>query len=85
MFENFTRAMEGRAVILTRLPSFVQPFFSPARPLLSRRQFAHLWSLVLAVVVNLRAAKLVHLSAATPDFAPAAPAGVKVRVLFDAF
>ena len=58
MFENFTRAMEGRAVILTRLPSFVQPFFSPARPLLSRRQFAHLWSLVLAVVVNLRAAKL---------------------------
>jgi len=53
-------------VILTRLPSFVQPFFSPARPLLSRRQFAHLWSLVLAVVVNLRAAKLVHLSAAVP-------------------
>ena len=66
MFENFTRAMEGRAVILTHLPSFVQPFFSPARPLLSKRQFAHLWGLVLAVAVNLRAAKLVHLSAATP-------------------
>src|SRR5215203_1669050 len=58
--------MEGRAVILTHLPSFVQPFFSPVRPLLSKPQFAHLWGLVLAVVVNLRAAKLVHLSAAAP-------------------
>lgn len=53
-------------MILTHLPSFVQPFFTPARPLLSKPQFAHLWSLVLAVVVNLRAAKLVHLSAAAP-------------------
>jgi SRSO17 transposase len=53
-------------VIIERLPSFVQRFFSPMRPRLSKPQFAHLWSLVLAVVVNLRAAKLVHLSAATP-------------------
>jgi hypothetical protein len=53
-------------VIIERLPSFLQRFFSPMRPRLSGPQFAHLWSLVLAVVVNLRAAKLVHLSAATP-------------------
>ena len=53
-------------MIIERLPSFVQRFFSPMRPRLSKPQFAHLWSLVLAVAVNLRAAKLVHLSAATP-------------------
>jgi len=53
-------------VIIERLPSFVQCFFSPMRSRLSKPQFAHLWSLVLAVVVNLRASKLVHLSAATP-------------------
>lgn len=53
-------------MIIERLPSFLQRFFSPMRPRLSGPQFAHLWSLVLAVVVNLRAAKLVHLSAATP-------------------
>ncbi len=53
-------------MIIDRLPPFVQRFFSPMEATLSRPQFAHLWSLVLAVVVNLRAAKLVHLSAATP-------------------
>src|SRR5688572_8658735 len=36
------------------------------RPRLSRPQFPHLWSLVLGVAVSLRAAKLVHLSAAAP-------------------
>ena len=53
-------------MIIERLPSFLQRFFSPMRSRLSKPQFAHLWSLVLAVVVNLRAAKLVHLSAAAP-------------------
>ncbi|HEX4816110.1 MAG TPA: transposase [Nonomuraea sp.] len=53
-------------MIIERLPSFLQRYFSPMRPRLSKPQFAHLWSLVLAVVVNLRAAKLVHLSAAAP-------------------
>jgi hypothetical protein len=33
---------------------------------LSKPQFAHLWSLVLGIVINLRAAKLVHLSAPAP-------------------
>src|SRR5688572_9321623 len=58
--------MEGRAVIINRLPSFVQRFFSPMRAAVSKPQFAHLWSLVLSVVVTLRAPKLVHLAAATP-------------------
>jgi len=58
--------MEGRAVIISRLPSFVQRFFSPAQAVLSKPQFPHLWGLVLSVAVSLRAAKLVHLSAATP-------------------
>ena len=53
-------------MIIERLPSFLQRYFSPMRSRLSGPQFAHLWGLVLAVVVNLRAAKLVHLSAATP-------------------
>ena len=63
---NFTTATEGRAVIINRLPSFAQRFFGPFEPSLSKPQFVHLWSLVLAAVVNLRAAKLVHLSALVP-------------------
>jgi SRSO17 transposase len=58
--------MEGRAVIITRLPSFLQRFFAPMRACLSKPQFSHLWSLVLAVAINLRDTKLVHLSALTP-------------------
>ena len=53
-------------MIIERLPSFVQRFFSPMRAGLSKPQFPHLWSLVLAAAVSLRAAKLVHLSAAAP-------------------
>jgi len=58
--------MEGRAVIIDRLPSFVQRFFSPMRPRLSKPQYRHLWSLVLGAVVTLRPTKLSHLSAAGP-------------------
>lgn len=53
-------------MIICRLPSFLQPFFSPARRSLSKPRFKHLWTLVVAVVINLRSAKLVHLSALTP-------------------
>lgn len=63
---NFTTATEGRAVIIDRLPSFAQGFFRRFEDNLSKPQFAHLWSLVLGMVVNLRAAKLVHLSALAP-------------------
>ncbi len=53
-------------MIIDRLPPFVQRFFSPMEAALSKPQFSHLWGLVLSVVVSLRAAKLVHLSAAVP-------------------
>ena len=65
---KITRATEGRAVIISRLPSFLQCFFRPFRNQLSDDQFRHLWSFVLALVVNLRAAKLLHLA----NLAPAA-------------
>ena len=47
-------------MIISRLPSFLQQIFSPMRPQLSKPQFPHLWSLVLAAAVSVRAAKLVH-------------------------
>src|SRR3954463_3512274 len=58
--------MEGRVVIIDRLPSFVQRFFSPMEATLSKPQYPHLWSVVLGAVVTLRAAKVIHLSAAAP-------------------
>lgn len=53
-------------MIIERLPSFAQGVFRRFRGELSKPQFTHLWSLVLGIVVNLRAAKLVHLSASAP-------------------
>ena len=53
-------------MIISRLPSFLQRFFRPLRSKLSDDQFRHLWSFVLALVVNLRAAKLLHLSNLSP-------------------
>jgi hypothetical protein len=66
LIANFTRAMEGRVVIICHLPSFVQRFFTPMKASLSKPQFSHLWSLVLAMVLTLRDAKLLHLSSLTP-------------------
>ena len=54
-------------MIINRLPSFVQRFFSPMEAKVSKPQFSHLWSLVLALIVNLRASRIVHLSAVTPE------------------
>lgn len=53
-------------MIITRLPSFLQCFFRSFRNQLSEDQFRHLWSFVLALVVNLRAAKLLHLCNLSP-------------------
>ena len=53
-------------MILSRLPSFLQRFFRPFRTALSDDQFRHLWCLVLGLAVNLRAAKLLHLSHLAP-------------------
>ena len=64
--EDFALAKEGPTVIIDHLPSCVKGFFRPVRPQLSKPQFAHLWTLVLAMVINLRSAKLVHLSRLAP-------------------
>jgi hypothetical protein len=53
-------------VIIDRLPAFLQGFFRPMKGRLSKPQFAHVWSLVLALAVDVRAAKLVHLASAAP-------------------
>ena len=53
-------------MIITRFPSSLQRFFRPLRAGLSDDQFRHLWCLVVGLLVNLRAAKLSHLSAVTP-------------------
>lgn len=59
-------AREGPTVIIDRLPSCVKGFFAPLRPRLSKPQFAHLWTLTLAMLINLRSAKLVHLTRVAP-------------------
>jgi hypothetical protein len=43
------------------LPAFLKPFFNGFRPWVTRREFAYLWTLVLALVLNLRTSKIVHL------------------------
>ena len=53
-------------MILSRLPSSLQRFFRPFRTALSEDHFRHFWCLVLGLVVNLRAAKLLHLAELTP-------------------
>lgn len=53
-------------MIIDHLPRFLKSFFVPMRGHLSKPQFTHLWTLVLALVINLRSAKLVHLSRLAP-------------------
>ena len=50
-------------MIMQRVPPCVQSFFAPLRRRLSRPQFGHLWTLVLAWAVNLRRSKVTHLAA----------------------
>lgn len=47
---------------IDRLPAFLKPFFRPFRDCLSKPQFHHLWGLLLALVLNVRTSKLVHLT-----------------------
>jgi SRSO17 transposase len=51
---------------IDRLPAFLKAFFRPFRGALTRPQYAHLWALVLALVLNARASKLVHLARLLP-------------------
>ena len=54
-------------MIIDRLPSFVQRFFSLRKPRLSKSQYRHLRSVVPGIAVTLRAENVIHLSAAAPE------------------
>jgi hypothetical protein len=47
---------------IDQLPTFLKPFFRPFRVALTKPQFSHLWALLLALVLNVRTSKLVHLT-----------------------
>jgi hypothetical protein len=51
---------------IDQLPTSLKPFFRPFRRALTSRQFAHLWGLLLALVLNVRTSKLVHLARLLP-------------------
>jgi SRSO17 transposase len=51
---------------IRKLPTFLKPFFQSLCLELTRPQYAHLWSLILAMALNLRTCKLVHLSRLLP-------------------
>lgn len=50
-------------MIIEQLPRVVQSFFRPLQQELSKPQFTHLWNLVLAMLINRRTNKLIHLAA----------------------
>jgi SRSO17 transposase len=54
-------------MIIVRIPMFLQSTLAPLRSFTSVPQFAHLRWIVLAMVMNTRKAKLVHLSGLTPN------------------
>src|SRR5262245_7944519 len=58
---------KGRAMIIDRCPVLVQGFFRPFKMVLTKPQHAHLWALVLSLVINLRRANLVCLSQQLPN------------------
>ncbi len=51
---------------IDQLPAFLKPFFMPFRVVLTRRQFAHFWALLVALVLNVRTSKLIHLARLLP-------------------
>jgi SRSO17 transposase len=51
---------------IDRLPAFLKAFFRPFRRALTTPQYAHLWALLLALVLNVRTSKLVHLARLLP-------------------
>jgi len=64
--EATTSSQKSLAMIIDRKPTFLQTFFSPFRQQVSRPQFGHLWSLVLAWTVNVRRSTVFDLSARLP-------------------
>lgn len=51
---------------IDQLPAFLKPFFRPFQTALTLPQFPHLWGLLLALVLNVRTSKLVHLARLLP-------------------
>jgi SRSO17 transposase len=51
---------------IDQLPAFLKPFFRPFRAALTAPQFTHLWALLVAIVLNVRTSKLVHLARLLP-------------------
>ena len=51
---------------IRQLPVFLKPFFKSMCLELTRPQYAHLWSLLLALTLNFRSSKLVHLTRLLP-------------------
>jgi SRSO17 transposase len=58
---------EGRVMIIDRRPPCLQAFFEPFRSRVSRPQFSHLWSLLLAWVANVRRSTVLNLAMRLPD------------------
>jgi len=54
-------------MIIDRIPPGLQAFFAPFRSRVSRPQFDHLWSLVLAWAANVQRSVVSHLAARVPD------------------
>lgn len=57
---------EGRVMIIDRQPPFLRLFFAPFRGQLSKPQFAHFWSLLLAWAANVQRSAVLHLAARLP-------------------
>ena len=53
-------------MIIDRFPKFLQSMFAPMQAFVSGAQFRHLRWMVLALVMNARRAKLIHLAGVTP-------------------
>jgi Transposase DDE domain len=51
---------------IDQLPAFLKSFFRPFQTALTLPQFPHLWGLLLALVLNVRTSKLVHLARLLP-------------------
>jgi SRSO17 transposase len=51
---------------ILQLPSSLKPFFRSFGSSMTRAQFAHFWALMLALALNLRSSKLIHLSRLLP-------------------
>jgi SRSO17 transposase len=51
---------------IDQLPGFLKPFFRPFQIALTGPQFSHLWGLLLALVLNVRTSKLIHLARLLP-------------------